>query len=533
MKKLFFSLSLLASFASINAQSVQAVETAAKVDSTLLKNWMHSDFQATGIYGVNTLKAKAFLAEHNRKPQNIVVGVLDSGVEYFHEDLKNIMWVNPKEKADDKKDNDKNGYIDDIHGWNFVTDKDGKSYAEDTLELTRQYSKYAKKFERNEAAKVKDPEGYKRYLELKKDYFSTITRYKMTKEVANARMSYVKPRLDALNKAFAGETLTKKKVDSFVSEDPLALEALFVFSEVPQKDWENKTIEEITASYEKKISGMLASADNNMKYNYNLSFNPQEGLGKTYGNNDVKGLSDFHGTHVSGIIAAEWDNGKGMMGTGGGNYVKIMGVRTVPDGDERDQDVANGIRYAVNNGAKILNMSFGKLVDDNSPLVKEAFKYAESKNVLIVKAAGNNNLNVDETTLYPITLVDGKQYSPTTITVGANTRNADNLRARFSNFGKAAVDVFGPGTEIYSTIPGTSKYGFAQGTSMASPAVAGVAALVWSHYPKLTAKDIKQILVETVNKNDQLKDISVSGGVVDSYKAVQKAEEIYKQRKLK
>ena len=531
MKKVVFSLGMMTIGAFAFAQQ-QPAAAPAKVDSVFLKNWMHSDFEATGVYGVNTLKAKEFLAQKNRKPSNIVVGVLDSGVEYFHEDLKNIMWVNPKEKKDGK-DNDKNGFIDDVHGWNFLTDKDGKNYADDTLELTRQYAKYEKKFGRNLAAKTQDPEGYKKYLELKKEYFSTITRFKMNKDVANARLSYVQPRVDALNEALKGQTLNKVVVDNFVSENPLALEGLFIFKEVQEKDWTGKKVEEVTGDYVKRINRMIESADSSMKYNYNLSFDPQAGIGKVYGNSDVKGLADGHGTHVAGIIAAEWNNDKGMMGTAGGNYTKIMGVRVVPEGDERDIDVANGIRYAVDNGAKILNMSFGKSTDDNSQLVIDAFKYAESKNVLIVKAAGNDNMDVDTNIKYPLTLIDGKQYSPTTITVGANTRHADNLRARFSNYGKKVVDVFGPGTEIYATYPGTTTYRFLQGTSMASPAVAGVAALVWSHYPKLSAKDIKNILVETVNKSDALKDISVSGGVVDSYKAVQKAEELYKQRKLK
>lgn len=527
MKKLLFSLGMLALATGAFAQ--QKVE---KVDSTFLKNWMHADFETTGVYGVNTMKAKEFLAKNNRKPQSIVVGVLDSGVEYFHEDLKNNMWVNPKEKKDGK-DNDKNGFVDDIHGWNFVTDKNGQSYADDTLELTRQYAKHAKKFERSEAAKVQDPEGYKKYLQLKKDYFSTITRFKMNQELGNARLSFVKPRLEALNAALAGQTLNKAVVDNFTSENPLALEGLFIFKEVAEKDWTNKKIEEVTGAYLNRVGAMVTNAEGSMKYNYNLSYDPKAGVDKVYGNNDVKGLEDGHGTHVAGIIAAEWNNDKGMMGTGGGNYVKIMGVRVVPDGDERDIDVANGIRYTVDNGAKILNMSFGKAVDDNSQIVVDAFKYAESKNVLIVKAAGNDNMDVDVNIKYPKTLINGEQFSKTTITVGANTRDAKNLRARFSNWGKKVVDVFAPGTEIYSTYPGTTTYRFLQGTSMATPAVSGVAALVWAHYPKLSAKDIKQILMDTVNKNDQLTDISVSGGVVDAYKAVQKAEEIYKQRKLK
>ena len=303
---------------------------------------------------------------------------------------------------------------------------------------------------------------------------------------------------------------------------------------MPQKDWEGKTISNVISSYLKRYQSQLDYAEKQLTKSYGLDFNPKAGvMGNHYGNNDVKGLSDDHGTHVAGIIAAEWDNGKGMHGTGGGNYVKIMGVRVVPDGDERDEDIANGIRYAVDNGAKILNMSFGKSYDDNHKLVVDAFKYAEKKNVLIVKAAGNSNEDIDVRIHYPMTLINDKQFSPTTITVGASTRHADKLKARFSNYGKKSVDVFAPGMEIYSSVPGVSKYAFFNGTSMASPAVAGVAALVWSHYPKLSAAEIKTILVSSVNKNDQLKDLSVYGGVVDAYKAVQKAEELYKKKKLK
>lgn len=525
MKKSILTIGLMALGFLASAQQ------STKVDSTFLKNWMHSDLEATGVYGVNTLKAKKFLAEKHRKAHPLIVGVLDSGVEYFHEDLKNNMWVNPKEKAGNGKDDDKNGYIDDLHGWNFLTDKNGKNYAPDSYELTRQYKKLQDYFS-NGATAASAPEKYKTYLSLKKDYYTSIYKYELNSALSKARIDYVTPRLEALNKAFGNQTLSKTLVDQFTSEDPMALEGLFIFKEMKSSDWENKKITEVTEAYAKKMQKALDNSENSLKYAYNLNYNPQEGNGKSYGNNDVKGLSDDHGTHVAGIIAAEWDNNKGMMGTGGGNNIKIMGVRVVPDGDERDQDIANGIRYAVDNGAKILNMSFGKSYDDNHKIVVDAFKYAESKNVLIVKAAGNDNMDVDVHTKYPLTLINDKQYSPTTITVGANTRFADNLRARFSNWGKKSVDVFGPGTEIYATFP-DGQYKFLQGTSMASPAVAGVAALVWSHYPKLTAKDIKNILMETVNKNDQLKDISVSGGVVDAYKAVQKAEELYKSRKLK
>ena len=524
MRKLFCTVTLLGGLVFSAAQQTP------KVDSVFLKNWMHTDFKEAGVYGVNTLNAKKFLAEHNRKPVNIVVGVLDSGVEYFHEDLKNNMWINAKEKDRNGIDEDKNGYVDDIHGWNFVTDKNGKSYAADTHEITRQYAKLDQYFKENKTSS--NPALYQKYLDLKKDYFSSISKFKISKETAETRLQYATPRIEALKSAMGNVTLTKEDLEKFKTDNAVALEGLYIFTEIPEADYLNKKLYDVTDNYLNRQKGILKRASENLDYSYSLTYNPKDGIGKSYGSADVKGLSDGHGTHVAGIIAAEWDNDKGMMGTGGGNNVKIMGVRVVPDGDERDEDVAKGIRYAVDNGAKILNMSFGKAYDDNSKIVIDAFKYAEAKNVLILKAAGNDNMDVDVNIKYPLTLIDGKQFSSSVLTVGANTRFSDKLRARFSNWGKKSVDVFAPGTEIYATYP-DGKYRFLQGTSMATPAAAGVAALVWSHYPKLTAKDIKNILVETVNKNDQLKDISVSGGVVDAYKAVQKAEEIYKQRKLK
>lgn len=530
MKKTIISLLALSLF-SVGVSAQVVATKAEKVDSTFLKNWAHSDLQETGVYGVNTKKAMAFLKEKNRKPQNIIVGVLDSGVEYFHEDLKNIMWVNPKEKEGNKKDDDKNGYVDDIYGWNFLANAKGENYAEDTLELTRELVRLNKKF--GNSANTNDPE-YSYYLKLKRNYYTTVARLNLNKETAQTRLNFLTPRLNALKSAFGNQVLSKSVVADFKTDNVLANEGLTIFSELKEEDYNGKKIDAVVANYLKRITGPLEAAEDQLNGNYNLALNPKAGVsGKNYGNADVKGLSDLHGTHVAGIIAAEWDNGKGMYGTGGGNYVKIMGVTVVPDGDERDEDIANGIRYAVDNGAKILNMSFGKAYSENAKLVQDAFRYAESKNVLIVKAAGNSNQDIDVDVHFPTIYVDGKAISNSVLTVGANSRFSDNLKARFSNYGKKGVDVFAPGTEYYSTVPGKTTYRFLQGTSMASPAVAGVAALVWSHYPKLKASDIKDILMETVNKNDQLANISVSGGVVDSFKAVQKAEEIYKQRKLK
>lgn len=337
---------------------------------------------------------------------------------------------------------------------------------------------------------------------------------------------------------FGDTKLSKDILKNYQPTDSQILESLWIFGELKEEQWIGKTMQEVANFY--LASARRAAKADALTSHLNLNLvdrkdvdNPSDKTERFYGNNDSNGPESTHGTHVAGIIGAVRGNNIGSEGTAGGNNVKIMSVRTVPNGDERDKDVANAIRYAVDNGAKILNMSFGKTFSPDKELVWDAFKYASDKGVLIVKAAGNSNENIDIDIHYPTNFKNNQPVSKSVLTVGASTKDPNALKARFSNYGKKSVDVFGPGQEIYATYPGVDQYRFLNGTSMASPAVAGVAALVWSHYPKLTAEDIRSILMETVNKNDQLKDISVSGGVVDSYKAVQKAEEIYKQRKLK
>src|SRR5690606_37975267 len=256
-------------------------------------------------------------------------------------------------------------------------------------------------------------------------------------------------------------------------------------------------------------------------------------------NNEVEGPDAFHGTHVAGIIGAARNNGKGMNGVAG-DVVELMSVRMVPDGDERDMDVANAIRYAVDNGAKVLNMSFGKAFSPEKELVYEAIQYADSKGVLMFHAAGNDNKDLDYNTNYPSNFKDNEMVSLTKnwITVGASTRNNDALKASFSNFGTVKVDIYAPGTEIYATVP-DQKYRYLQGTSMASPVAAGAAALIWAYFPHMTSQQVKEVLFETVNKSDAIvkvgsegderkfSDLSVTGGVIDVNKAVRLAYERY------
>ena len=261
---------------------------------------------------------------------------------------------------------------------------------------------------------------------------------------------------------------------------------------------------------------------------------------RDYGNNDLHGPDPLHGTHVSGIIAAVRDNGLGVQGVAG-PLVRIMTVRAVPNGDERDKDVANAIRYAVDNGAKVVNMSFGKEFSPQRPAVEAAFKYAAAHDVLLVHAAGNENDDLDVTNHYPSALSLAGQPFPNLLTVGASSKHDDaTLAAEFSNYSKRQVDVFAPGVQIYSTLPG-STYGTESGTSMASPVTAGVAAVLKSYFPSLTAVQLKdiirrsaqvhhtQVLVPgSTTKKVDFATLSNTGGVVDLYEAIKLAETMAK-----
>lgn len=544
MKKFLLSISVamflgVASF----AQETTAALPLPKVDQ---KFWQHESLEETGVYGVNTQKAIQFLESKKRKPSQLIVGVLDSGVEITHPDLKDNIWTNAKEIANNGKDDDKNGYVDDIHGWNFIGGKDGKNVDGDTLELTRLFVKYRDLFEKSADAasnKTKFPKEFEDYQKIKTEFENKLAEAKQGAAQYGQMDEVFKVAFPALNSEWGDKELNEKNMVAFQPKSKEAQQGMMIFGLVPKEAWEGKSMKDFTKEIGDEISGGAKYYKEQVEINLNTELDPRPIVGdnyadkseRNYGNNDVDGPDSLHGTHVSGIIAAKSGNGIGMDGIAGNGYVKIMSVRTVPNGDERDKDVANAIRYATDNGAKILNMSFGKAYSPDKQIVWDAFKYAEKKGVLLIKAAGNDNVNIDDEIHYP-TLFDekGNEISKNVITVGANTMDHTNLKASFSNFGKKSVDVFAPGQAIYSTVPNKDgEYKNEDGTSMASPVVAGVAALVWAHYPKLTAIDIKQILMDSVNKNPSLADISVTGGVVDAYKAVQLAEKMYIAKKLK
>lgn len=499
-------------------------------------NWFNLDASGNQVNGVSTEKAYQILA--GKESKTIIVAVIDSGIDIDHEDLRDVIWVNEKEIAGNGIDDDKNGYIDDIHGWNFIGGKDGTNVGPDTYEVTREYVKLKAKYEGKKASKK--PE-YQYWLEINESYQSTFN--KANKQyLFYDSLQHSVVRYDQLMRAYLDvEKLSIDNLQSVSTSDEKIAEGAAFMSNILQMVGDAEIIDIII-----QLQEAVDHFGSQVNYGFNLEFDTRLIVGDDvnnlaevgYGNTDVIGIGTdhFHGTHVAGIIAAKRGNNLGIDGIA--DNVKIMAIRTVPDGDERDKDVANAIRYAVDNGAKVINMSFGKAYSPNKAYVDEAVNYAASKGVLMIHAAGNSSQNNDVELNFPNKNLVDETVARNWIEVGASAwGNDDQLAASFSNYGKTSVDVFAPGVQIYSTAP-ENEYKNAQGTSMASPVTAGVAALLLSYYPELTIMDVKEIIMTSSRKfaglmvvkpgsKDELVDfaeLSVSGGIVNAYEAVKLAE---------
>ncbi|TMM59019.1 peptidase S8 [Maribacter algarum] len=487
------------------------------------KNWGHLDLVTDTIPGMSVDKAYRVIVG-NKKGQKVIVAVLDSGMDLKHEDLDDVLWTNKGERPGDGKDNDNNGYIDDIHGYNFV----GEAYNEQ-LEAARIVRLKLGDAALQAKAKAAVDAGYAKAVQNKQQY----------EQILQA----VKSADAAVKKQLGKNDYSKKDVTGIKSDDPAMQQHVNVLMQMYTfKD----TIPEVLEDLNNGIKHFTQQAN----YNYNVNFdgrklvgdNPYDFNDRSYGNGNPQNATEdeSHATHVAGIIAAERNNGKGANGVA--NNVAIMSVRTTPRGDEYDKDVALGIRYAVDNGAKIINASFGKAFSPKAEWVYEAIKYAASKDVLIVTGAGNDGNDIDNPNNpnYPNDHANsGTEISDNMINVGAlEPKYGSSMIADYSNYGKKNVDVFAPGSAIYSTLP-NNKYGFEQGTSMASPAVAGVAALIRSQFPKLTASQVKKIIIESglpvkakvvlggdTGKITSLDEISTSGKIVNAYNALIMAQSV-------
>jgi cell wall-associated protease len=541
---LFFVFALSLSVAS-KAQGNIKKDTIVKEEP---KNWHQLDKSTTGYYGVSLDKAYDLLK--GKKSKQVVVAVIDSGIDTLHEDLKGVLWHNPGEIPGNGIDDDHNGYVDDVYGWNFIGGKDGRNVKEDSYEGARVYHKLKAKYDN---LKPDD----KNLTPAEKAQLEVYLKAKQKIEGDNSGMDLVflqriyasMHKADSiLQLAMKKEVFTGNEIDQFDSKEADVIKAKGAFVNIMKA---NKNLEQTNkdfmADFEEYLKGQERKAeakDNPPKdFRGEIVKDDESNINDShYGNPDVMAGTPFHGTHCSGIIGAIRNNGKGVDGTA--DNVKIMMVRAVPDGDEHDKDIALAIRYAVDNGAQIISMSFGKDFSPQKGWVDDAVKYAESKGVLLVHAAGNDNKNIDSTDNFPNPVfADGSGRSNTFITVGASGDPSNGgVTANFSNYGKKEVDVFAPGVKIYSTVPGGNTYGNASGTSMACPLVAGVAALILEYFPTLSAKQLKYVIEKSATPLTEkvklpgtddlvnLSDISKTGGLVNAYEAIKLASTLKGER---
>jgi len=517
----------------------------ASLTETQLKNWNAADLTTDTIPGMSVNRAYAQLIK-NKVGKTVIVGVIDSGVDIEHEDLDGVIWTNTKEIKNNGKDDDKNGFIDDIHGWNFLGDSENEN-----LEYTRIVKKLKPKYTGKNLASISqsDRNEYQTYIQAKAEYEEEYQKALGNKNQYEQIVQQLRPSHKKISNILGKENYSQQELLAIKADTPEMQQHVALLSHMFGFIEKDDTMLDLIQNLEEGIEHFTEQ----LNYHINVDFDGRAIVGdnvddindNNYGNNKVMGPDPKkkgikHGTHVAGIIAAERNNGKGVNGIA--KNVKIMALRAVPNGDEYDKDIALAIRYAADNGAKVINTSFGKYYSTHPEWVRDAIKYAGQKDVLIVNAAGNEGIDLDQKAVYPNDQTDTiSEISDNFITIGAlNYEYGSGLVADFSNYGKSNVDVFAPGVKIWATTPSNS-YEYLQGTSMAAPAVAGVAALIRSYYPKLKAPQVKKILMDSGLSTNAIvvvgeggitskrfTEISKSGKMVNLYNALILAEKISK-----
>jgi subtilisin family serine protease len=482
------------------------------------KNWQLLDEATDHVPGISAERAINELLRGKTPKQTVLVAIIDNGIDTLHADLKANLWTNPK---------------DGTHGWNFIGGRDGKDVNFDTFEVTREYARCHGKAAASGAPPITDQarcgEVDAAYAKQRSQIERTADNYRQVDNV----LRQIVPAL-ARAAAIPADSLTPDRVKTLSPSSAPLQQARQMYLELASQG--------ATPSV---ISDGLKSLEGQLQYSLNADYNPRTIVGDNYpnpnehdyGNKDVMGPEAKHGTHVAGIIGAVRGNGIGIDGIA--PSVKFMMIRTVPDGDERDKDVANAIRFAADHGAQIISMSFGKAYSPYKMAVDEAVKYADSKGVLMVHAAGNDGADLASGKNFPKPEYNDGGRPANWIEVGASSwKGGDSLAAPFSNYAQKLVDVFAPGVDILSTVPG-NQYERDSGTSMAAPVVSGLAALIMGYYPNLTAADVKKIIMGSVTRVDQtvvrpgedgpkvpFSTLSVTGGIVNAYNAIKMADEV-------
>ena len=515
----------------------------------LPKNWHLLDRQQDGFEGVSVEKAYKLLLNGKKPARQVIVAVIDSGVDYEHPELKNVVWVNKKEIPGNGMDDDKNGYTDDIHGWNFVGNTEAG-----TFEGIREYIRLRKKFEsETDSAVLVKKKGYEYWKKILKEKDRFYRENRSDKQFVENTLTEYKLLFDYYKKETGKDSIYHETMLAYPvpdGADSLLLASyrkrLEAFS---QPSLAGKSLNERRTLFEglvAMVSKIISNADLMIAHNDLAYFSAKEKItapdvdsGKQYGNNVILPVDD-HGTACAGIIAAQRYNAVGMDGVA--DNVQIMPIRIfiTAQTDEIDKDVAHAIEYAVDNGARIINMSFGKYLSPQKNWVDKAIAYAEKKGVLIVSSAGNEAINVDSIPAFPTVRYLNNKSAGNLIKVGATSPDS-SLVAYYSNYGKNSVDVFAPGSDIYTTARG-DNYQIESGTSFSAPIVSGIAALLWSYYPSLTYKEIKSCIEKSASPVNTLvvkpgsnqlvpfHSLSRMGGIVNAFKALNLAKDISGKR---
>ncbi len=490
-----------------------------------LTDW-HKSYCDT-LQGLRSKEALAFLNSKHLKPKRqIILAIIDSGIDTTVVDLQAALWKNPKEKLDGK-DNDRNGYVDDLNGWNFLGTKDGSfnMISAGTQEY-REFKRLFPKYKYCDSTMIpEDTTEYAYYKKMRKK--AGIQNYLRFFEYVSLKNEAYRS-LDSL-----------LRLQPLLAKDTLTLEGLRQLSMTDDELW-NKAYQSILVDIyranrhtrwdelmeghqeqfdlmRKRIEGIEKDRDKRLLMGDDM----KDIDDRFYGNRILQTEDCEHGTIVAGIIAGQ---GK-SAGSPQGIYpeARLMIIRAVPNGDEYDKDVATAIRYAVDNGAKIINLSLGKYNSPQADMVSQAIAYAARKDVLLLQSAGNNARNIDSLSYFPASKDKKGKVFPNYMRVGASDKQGKPCS--FSNYGKEEVDVFAPGVEVTSVTVG-GRYTQSQGTSIASPAAAATAAIIRSYFPRLKAAQVKNILIETARPLPSNK--YCRGGVIDALRAVESAMEIAK-----